>query len=187
MTLEKSQGKELLAWARGRIGEELGESAPVKPAGAWCERPAATFVTLRWAKDGSLQGCLGGLTARRPLVDDVAESALGAAFHDPRTSPIKPGDLPKLDLEISILSDLEPIDFDDRAGALAAIRPGVDGIVLHMAGRRATFLPSMWEQLPTTEEFLGALKEKAGLTWDAWTHDTRLERYTVEKWIDKAS
>jgi AMMECR1 domain-containing protein len=39
----------------------------------------------------------------------------------------------------------------------------------------------MWPRLPEVNEFLGELKEKAGLPYDFWDDDVKLYRYTVEK------
>jgi AMMECR1 domain-containing protein len=62
------------------------------------------------------------------------------------------------------------------------VRPGVDGVILAWNGHRATFLPQVWEQLPTPREFFAHLKRKAGLGENFWADDVRLARYTVRKW-----
>ena len=50
------------------------------------------------------------------------------------------------------------------------------------AGRsRGTFLPSVWEQLPAVEDFMGHLWRKAGLTPGSWPDRLLVWRYrTVE-------
>jgi AMMECR1 domain-containing protein len=60
----------------------------------------------------------------------------------------------------------------------------VDGVILEWRGRRATFLPQVWEQLPQTRAFLNALKLKAGLAPDFWAEDLRLARYQVRKFTE---
>jgi AmmeMemoRadiSam system protein A len=171
----------LARWARERIREALGGNPAAPPHGPWCDEPGATFVTLRWP-DGRLQGCIGSLTARRSIAEDVAENAVAAATLDPRCPPLRtPADVDRLDIELSILSPQEPIAFDTEAAAHAAIRPGIDGIVLGWNGHRATFLPSMWPRLPDVRSFLGELKLKAGLERDFWDDDVKLWRYTVDK------
>ena len=50
-----------------------------------------------------------------------------------------------------------------------------EGAVVSAQGRRGTFLPTVWEQLPTSESFVAGLWRKAGLrlgTWPAtvWTY-----------------
>jgi AMMECR1 domain-containing protein len=89
-----------------------------------------------------------------------------------------------LEIELSILSPIEPLAFRDEVSARAAMRVGQDGIVFAWRGRRATFLPVMWARLPTTEEFLGALKNKAGLSENFWADDVKLWRYVVDRHVD---
>lgn len=180
---------ELARWARDIVKEVLGGPMAVRPQGAWTEPIAATFVTWRWSATGRLQGCIGTLEPRRGLVDDVAYHAIAAALDDPRTIPLsRPSQVDLLDVEISELSELEPIvpEDDSEEAALAALRPGVDGVVIAAHGRRGTFLPTMWEQLPERSAFLRALKDKAGLPLDAWDSSFRLWRYTVVKHVDPA-
>jgi len=94
--------------------------------------PGAAFVTLR--RDGRLLGCIGSIEPRRPLADDVAAHAYDAAFRDPRLPAVTLDDWEHMDVEVSVLGHLERLDVHDRAGLLAAIRPGTDGAGLR-AGR----------------------------------------------------
>ena len=64
--------------------------------------------------------------------------------------------------------------------------PGVDGVVLSACGRRATFLPQVWEQLPDPADFLARLRRKAGLPADYWGRDVVVETYTVTAWQEAA-
>jgi AmmeMemoRadiSam system protein A len=174
------RGPTLLTWARKRLAHKLGGPPASRPSAPWCSELGATFVTLHW-KDGHLQGCIGSIEPRLPIVDDVEHNVIAAACHDPRGRRIDLGDLDALDIELSILSPLEPIEFHDETSALAAIRPGVDGIVLGWQGERATFLPSMWSRLPGVREFMQALKTKAGLQENFWRADVKLWRYAVDR------
>jgi AmmeMemoRadiSam system protein A len=184
LTPPHPHGSELARWARDCIRQELGGPAAIPPTGAWCDAPGATFVTIHW-RDGQLQGCIGSLVPRRSILADVAENAVAAATRDPRSRPlVSPPEVDDLDLDLSILSPQEPIAFIDEASAHAAIRPGVDGIVLGWNGLKATFLPSMWPRLPDVRTFLGELKLKAGLPRDFWDDDVKLWRYTVDQHTD---
>ncbi len=140
--------------------------------------PRATFVTLHL--DGQLRGCIGSLEARRPLAEDVAENAFAAAFRDPRFRPVAAAEAPRLALEISVLSPPEPMHFRSEADLLAQLRPGLDGLILSDLGRRGTFLPSVWSQLPAPRDFLVHLKHKAGLPADHWSATLSVARYTTE-------
>ena len=100
-----------------------------------------------------------------------------------------PGDLEDvddLDVEVSLLYELEPLDVHTEEEAIAALRPGVDGVVLTSRGRRATFLPVMWETFGDARTMLRELKRKAGLPVQGWGDDVRVARYTVDKTVDKA-
>ena len=171
---------ELLGLARGAIAGRLGQgTAPAPERGAFpLQTQAASFVTL--TRDGQLRGCIGSISAHRPLAADVAENAVAAAFRDPRFAPVTAGLLPDLRIKVAVLSKAQPMKIADEAEALARIEPGLDGLILSSAGRRGTFLPAVWDSLPEPRAFLDALKLKAGLPRDHWAEDLTLHRFRVE-------
>lgn len=140
--------------------------------------PGASFVTLR--AGGELRGCIGSLTARRALGLDVAANARAAALEDRRFPPLGPHELAQLMIEISLLTPPEALPVRSRSELLAALTPGVDGLVLEDDGHRATFLPAVWEQLPDPEAFVGQLERKAGLGAGSWSSARRFHRYRTE-------
>lgn len=177
----------LLPVARAAIAEGVGVPLLPPPLPAWAEESGAAFVTL--TKDGKLRGCIGTLEAHRPLIDDVIANARNAAFHDPRFRPVTRDELDALTIEVSVLSAPEELRFTGRADAYAQLRPGVDGVILRYRHHRGTFLPQVWEQLPTVEQFMAHLNRKAGLPDDFWPEpDARdrlhLSRYTVTAWSE---
>lgn len=140
--------------------------------------PRASFVTLHL--DERLRGCIGSLEARRPLAEDVAHNAYGAAFEDPRFPALALEEFERLVIHLSILSQPQPMVFSSEADLAAQLRPHVDGLVMEEGWRRGTLLPSVWEQLSDPYEFLRHLKRKAGLPEDYWSHTLRIQRYIVE-------
>ena len=72
--------------------------------------------------------------------------------------------------------------FAEEADLVAQIRPGEDGIILECEGRRATFLPQVWESIPDKRAFLRELARKAGLPDDVRFGRCRVKRYKVTKW-----
>ncbi len=138
----------------------------------------ATFVTLE--RHGALRGCIGTLEATDPLVRDVSFRAHAAAFHDPRFSPLVPEELDTLVVHIAVLGPYRALAVASEAELLDQLRPGIDGLVLEEGEHRATFLPSVWEQLPEPRDFLAHLKRKAGLAPDYWSPAIRARRYTTE-------
>ena len=178
-------GQRLLAIARAAIARELGTgAAPESDRDAWLGQTAATFVTL--LKDGKLRGCIGSLEAHRPLREDVAANAVAAAFRDPRFPPLTKEEWPFCALEVSLLSRPKTIRFADEADLLAQVRGGEDGIILECAGKRATYLPQVWEGLPQKERFFAELKRKAGIPAETSLGRCTVRRYRVAKWKEEA-
>jgi len=181
-----ARGATLLALARAAVESAVHNAQAARietPASLdnWLTAPGATFVTILCA--GELRGCIGSVRPRRALRDDVEANARAAAISDPRFPPLGVSDLGQLQVEVSLLSPLEPLPSPlTEAVAGALLRPTVDGVVLENGAAGATFLPQVWAQLPAAEAFLRALKQKAGLAPGPWPSTTRLFRYTVEKW-----
>jgi len=139
--------------------------------------PRATFVTLKLREN--LRGCLGTVEAWRPLVADAADNAHRAAFDDPRFACLTENELALLDVSISLLTPLEPVEGKNEEAILAAIRPGIDGLVLKEGTTRGLFLPQVWEMLPEPWRFLAELKGKAGLPQDYWSDTLQVLRFTT--------
>ncbi len=142
-------------------------------------QPRATFVTLN--SNDQLRGCIGSLAPHRSLVDDVASNARAAAFNDPRFPPVSLSDYHTLEFHISVLSPAEVISVNSQAELIAALRPGIDGLILEQGENRATYLPSVWQQLPDPGTFIAELRRKAGLSRIGWHPDTVVHRYTTEE------
>jgi AmmeMemoRadiSam system protein A len=127
----------------------------------------ASFVTLLDAR-GELRGCIGTIEAQAPLAHDVQRNAVSSAMRDPRFLPLRSEELDGLQIELSILTPPEQLDFDGPDDLLAKIRPGIDGIIIEKSWHRATLLPSVWEKIPDPVQFLSMLCYKAGLPDDEW-------------------
>lgn len=181
--LPETARAQLLAIAKQSVQHGLLHGRPL-PIDLGQHDPAlseagASFVTLHL--QGQLRGCIGSLQAHQPLAKDVSDNAFSAAFRDPRFPPLTSREEAHLVFHISVLSPTEPMHFSSEADLLEQIRPGVDGLVLKEGVfHRGTFLPSVWEQLPSKTQFLSHLKQKAGLSADYWSPTLEVERYTVE-------
>lgn len=168
----------------GLAGEHLHlpDLTAVAPA---LRRPAGNFVTLHVR--GDLNGCIGSVEAGEPLIHGVARHARAAAFDDPRLPVLTHDDLTDLEIEVSVLSPLDPIAADDRESVVGTLRPGVDGLVLDARGRRAVFLPSVWARLRSPARFVAELLAKAGLRGDRWPDGVRAWTFTTESVTRPAS
>jgi AmmeMemoRadiSam system protein A len=139
---------------------------------------ASTFVTL--SQEGELRGCVGSIDATRTIVEDVIHNAKAAAFHDPRFVEVTLDELSKLTFEVSVLSPATALNFVSEPDLFSQIEIGRDGVIIELELHRATFLPTVWAQLPTHTEFFEHLKRKAQLTVDTPLTDVTVSIYRVE-------
>ncbi len=175
-------GRTLLNIAWETLSADLGGEPVPLPDAVWLREKRASFVTLR--RGGELRGCIGTMSAHRPLVEDIRANCRAAAFGDPRFPPLQPRELEDLSIEVSLLSALEPMEFESEEDLLRQLRPGVDGLLLEHGFHRGTFLPAVWRTLPEPRHFLSSLKLKAGLPEDFWSPDLDIRRYTTRSWSD---
>ena len=130
------------------------------------QEQGASFVTL--TIHGQLRGCIGALEAYQPLVDDVREHAVAAAFEDPRFPPLREDELSRIQIEVSRLTRPVPLKYKDADDLLSKLRPHIDGVIIKDGLRRATFLPQVWEKLPDPSEFMDNLCYKMGVAHQYW-------------------
>ncbi len=181
MALDARQRITLLQVAKASIERGFDTGAPLR--GLTSEdpvlsTPGAAFVTLN--RSGRLRGCIGSLQAYRPLIEDVAENAFNAAFRDPRFPPLTTAETEGLTVEVSVLTPPVPMQgCETPQGLLAQLKPFEDGLIIDDGAHRATFLPSVWAQLPDPEDFLRHLMAKAGMR--SWSANTRCWRYHTVK------
>lgn len=181
--LSPAEHQQLLQLARQAITAVVnGQPVPqVEPASlpATLQEPRACFVTL--TEGGELRGCIGGLFPEVPLYQEVLRRAAQAATDDYRFGPVRPAELPRLHIEISVLTVPQALPYVSPGDLPRHLRPGQDGVTLRYRFHRATFLPQVWETVPDPEEFLSRLCDKMGEAPDLWRH-TKLavETYAVE-------
>lgn len=152
-------------------------SAPPRDDGRYIA-PGACFVTLK--QQDRLRACIGTLAAHRALRDDVAATALAAALRDPRFAPLAAHELPLTEVQVSVLSAPAMLRFANERDLFEQLRPGVDGLIIEHQGRSATYLPSVWEQLPECGLFVQELRRKAGIASSVALTALRVRRYTTQ-------
>jgi AmmeMemoRadiSam system protein A len=139
----------------------------------------ACFVTL-WRRDNDeLRGCRGECSARQPLVLAAGYMALAAGLDDPRFDPVTAAELPRLRVEISVLTPLQPIAPQD-------VEVGTHGLMIAAGGKRGLLLPQVAvEHHMQREQFLDAVCWKAGLPPDAWrAAGADLWAFETESWAE---
>ncbi len=176
-------GRVLTRLARTSIKGALGNDPSFAMHAAWLRETAAVFVTL--TKKGVLRGCIGSLEAHRSLVEDVRANAVAAALSDPRFPPVTYDELDDIKIEVSLLLPGRPMQFSGEEDLLRQLKPGTDGLIFESAGKRATFLPQVWEQLAEPRQFLNQLKQKAGFAADYWAGDVKVTRYAALKYKEE--
>lgn len=178
-TLSDAAGSALLRIARQSLTRSVGgdaepDDADLPPAVRQeLQRPCGAFVTLN--KDGDLRGCIGLIISDRPVGEVVREMAVAAALEDPRFPPVRAAELPSIEIEISVLTEPEPISGPED------IVIGRDGVILTKRGRRAVFLPQVapeqgWD-VPT---MLTHLALKAGLRPHDWQEGATFETFRAQ-------
>jgi len=152
-----------------------GETVPSFPIqSARLKEPRGAFVTL--TTGGRLRGCIGSLVGVMPLHETIRKMAIQAATRDPRFPPVRPQELSLLEIEISVLSPLQPVQ------RIEEIVVGTHGLVLVHGNRSGVLLPQVaseygWDR----KAFLDNLSRKAGLPKDAWkSQQAQLYAFTAE-------
>jgi AmmeMemoRadiSam system protein B/AmmeMemoRadiSam system protein A len=181
-TFTEKQGQDLVKLARRTIMNRLGIKidSPILSndlKNPCYQKRCGTFVTLK--KDGQLRGCIGNLSPNDSVLEGVKQNAVNAAFHDPRFPPLRPYELEKIRISVSILTEPQPLEYKQISELLSRLRVHEDGVIIRKANAGATFLPQVWEQLPKPEKFLTQLCLKAGLPPDAW-QKSKLEVWTYQ-------
>ena len=164
----------LLAIARAAITAYVngGPRRPPQVTGE-VERPGGAFVTIH--NHGELRGCIGHIEADRPLAQVVADCAVAACSTDPRFPAVTAAELPQLEIEVSVLGPLEPIDDPTE------ISVGRHGLVVEMGWQRGLLLPQVatewhWDRMT----FLEQTCHKAGLPRDAWKNGAKVWRFEAQ-------
>ena len=116
----------------------------------------------------------------------MERNAQNAAFQDPRFQRLSAEELPDIDIEVSVLSVPEKLNFKDGDDLKHQLLPNVHGVILSRGMYSSTFLPQVWKQLPDKEQFLEHLCLKGGMPATAWKDSaTSIEVYQAEAFGEK--
>lgn len=176
----------LLIVARNAIAEELGKEIRdiERPDDLILDEKRGVFVTLELG--GQLQGCIGNITPVYPLEEAVQKNAVSAAFGDPRFAPLSEDEFDSVEIEISVLTVPEKLEYKDADDLLSKLKVGKDGVVLKKGSYESTYLPQVWEGISDKETFLSSLCMKAGMPPDEWKKgEIEVSTYRVEKFLEK--
>jgi AmmeMemoRadiSam system protein A len=173
--LSPQQRERLLHVARQSLRHAVGLGSPpdLQTDDPVLTRPSGAFVTLK--EGGDLRGCIGHIEALSPLIETVADMAQAAALEDPRFQPVSADEEPDIDIEISVLSPIEPCP------DLEAIEIGRHGLIVSQGPYRGLLLPQVpvewgWDR----ETFLRHTCQKAGLAPDAYLRGAKVYWFEAE-------
>jgi hypothetical protein len=179
----KEEKATLFSIARESILAALKGQAP-PPAGTLTDHlriKRGVFVTLM--NRGRLRGCIGNFGQEQSIAEMVQQMAAAAATQDYRfvADPVTLSEMERIDIKVSILSDLKKIDSIDE------IQIGRHGIWIKQGRNSGTYLPEVATELGwNREEFLShCCAEKAGLHWDAWKKGADIYIYSSQVLTEK--
>ncbi len=162
-TLNASDKKALLKYARKTLRQYFSSATVPLPRdlNPSLKVKKGAFVTLN--EHGDLRGCIGQMREDRPLSSVIGSMALAAAFNDTRFAPLSEQELPRVEIEISVLTPFTQVKSADD------IVLGRDGVIVKKGDRQAVFLPQVATETGWTKEvFLDQLCHKAGLEAGDW-------------------
>jgi AmmeMemoRadiSam system protein A len=182
-----AEQKRLLGTARNAVerwleqgpGGRDGTEAPSEALPLSAKRGA--FVTLR--VDGELRGCIGYIQPTRPLAEVISQCARMAASEDLRFTPLQAEELPRLHIEISVLSSPRPLPSPEDVDI------GRHGLIVEQGASRGLLLPQVAvEHEMEREEFLEHTCLKAGLSPGSWKEpETKIETFTAQVFGEAAA
>jgi AmmeMemoRadiSam system protein A len=184
--LDRDQQIKVLRLARGTIREYLQQRRPPEPDMALefsdpvFREKCGAFVSLHINK--RLRGCIGYIKGIKNIPETVIDMSMAAAFQDPRFPPLSMKEFDAVDIEVSILSPLEPVtDISD-------IQVCRDGLIISCGRSSGLLLPQVAEECGwDTMEFLQHTCFKAGLPGDAWKRkDAKIEKFCAQVFGEKS-
>lgn len=143
------------------------------------------FVTLHL--EGDLRGCIGYPQPVMPLGRAIVDSAINACSRDPRFPCVRPGELKRIELEVTILTKPELYDAPKRK-LPDLVRVGKDGLIVSRGPYSGLLLPQVAPEWGFDSlEFLSQTCVKAGLSPDAWLdEDTEVQHFEAQIFAEVA-
>jgi len=179
--LNKDQQICLLKLARKTVAESLGvkQNETLDLRDTIYQEKCGCFVTLHIR--GNLRGCIGYIQGMKCIPDTVCDMAKASAFKDPRFPSLCKEEFDQIDIEISVLSPIEPV-YD-----ISEIKVGRDGLIISRGNNSGLLLPQVaLEQGWDRETFLEHTCLKACLPGNAWRlKGTKIEKFSAQVFGEK--
>ena len=176
--MEDRIGEYLVRLARRSVEHffKTGHLLEEEPCCPEVEEKMGAFTTIKTIS-GHLRGCIGYPLPIKPLYEAVIETAVLAAFDDPRFPPLREEELDNVLFEVSILTVPQEIRKEELP---QAIRIGRDGLIVEGYGRSGLLLPQVAvEENWDPETFLDHTCIKAGLPTGCWKKEgVRVKKFS---------
>ena len=178
--LTGDEQRRLLILARLALEARVHRIAgPPADGGGALDARRGAFVSIH--AGGELRGCLGRIDTDWPLGRTVAHLGAAVADSDPRFEPVRPAELPRIGIEISVLTDESEIQSID------VIEVGRHGVIVEQGSRRGLLLPQVAaEHHWTRQQLVEQTCRKAGLAPDAWQHGARIFIFEAQIFSESA-
>ena len=180
--LNRDQQERILKLARKTIAGELGVDAgigDIETGDDIFSEKCGAFVTLHIS--GNLRGCIGYIVGAKEIPETIIDMAKSSAFKDPRFPSLKKEEYELIDIEVSILSPIEPVV------DVKEIVTGRDGLIISRGYNQGLLLPQVaTEQGWDRDTFLTHTCYKAGLPGNAWREKaTTIEKFSAQVFGEK--
>ena len=128
-------------------------------------RRAGAFVSIH--EHGALRGCIGTIgPTRASLAEEIIANAISACSRDPRFSPVRPDELPWLEISVDVLGEPEDIDSKDMLDVKRY------GVIVTSGRKRGLLLPDL-DGVDTVDQQIDIARQKAGIH--------KFEKYSLQR------
>ena len=185
LTLE--EGKISVRLARDALTNYIQNKKIVEPKNlppVFSEK-RGVFVTIH--EEGELRGCIGYPQPVLPLGKAIIDSAINACSQDPRFPCVRPSELPRVEVEVTILTKPEPYTVPKKK-LPEVVRIGKDGLIVSKGMYSGLLLPQVAPEWGfDSMEFLSQTCLKAGLPPDSWLdEDTEVLHFEAQIFAEVA-
>ncbi len=185
LTLE--EGKIAVRLARDALTNYIQNKKIIEPKGLppVFDEKRGVFVTIH--EEGELRGCIGYPQPVLPLGKAIVDSAINACSRDPRFPCVRPSELPRVEVEVTILTKPEPYDVP-KEKLPEVVRIGRDGLIVSKGMYSGLLLPQVAPEWGfDSMGFLNQTCLKAGLPADAWLdEDTEVLHFEAQIFAEVA-
>lgn len=186
LPLTAEEGRTLVGLARSTLERFVKEALYERKSwdSGYLSEKRGVFSTLNLLESGEerLRGCIGFPYPVKKLGEAVQEATIAAASEDPRFPPVRPIELARIVVEISVLTVPEKIEPPSRIDLPKLLTIGRDGLIVSSGLQSGLLLPQVAVEYDLgPEDFLSQTCMKAGLLPDSWLDPmTAVQRFRAE-------